>query len=95
MKSMSLFDNMAEQSAKIAEQQREVFKTNSSFVFSKILGEDVKIYEKSFISAERVAVTGGAKATYTGKVTDVYPDYIVLDNKTLVSTKWISSIEIL
>ena len=84
---MSLFDSMAEQSAKMAEQQREVFKTNSSFVFSKIIGEDVKIYEKSFTSAPRRELKG--------KVTDAYPDYIVLDNKTLVSTKWISSIEIL
>ena len=85
---MALFDSLAEQSAKMAEQQREALKQNSSFVFSKILNKEVKIYEKDFSTVR-------GEKTFIGKVTDVYETYIELDNKTLVSTKFISSIEIL
>ena len=84
---MSLFNDLAQQQAMMAEKQREALKTNSSFVFSKILGKEVKITEKKFAAI--------VDTIYTGNVTDVYEEYIELNNNKLISTKFISSIEIL
>ena len=84
---MSVFDSLAEQSAKMAEQQREALKTNSVFL-QKILNKEVKITEQNFSESY-------AKREYKGTVTDFYGEYIELDNYKLISTKWISSIEIL
>ena len=83
---MSVFENLAEQSAKMAEQQREALKTNSVFL-QKILNKEVKIIEKKFSDYD--------KYEHKGTITDIYGDYIELDNYKLISTKWISSIEIL
>ena len=87
---MNMFEQLSEQSAKLAEQQRSALKQSESFVFSKILNKNVKITEKTFFYAP-----GVIKETHQGNVTDVYEDYIELDNNRLISTKFISSIEIL
>ena len=85
---MNMFEQLSEQSARLAEQQRSALKQSESFVFSKILNKNVRIKEKTF--GEIIT-----KQEYQGNVTDVYENYIELDNNRLVSTKFISSIEIL